>query len=167
MSKYIIDANIFIQAHRKYYPLDVFSCFWNTLNTLAHSQKIISIDKVKNEVMKNNDDLSKWCVQNMPPFFFIDSSPYMSDYGIIINKVNSLNRYKPNALSQFADADIADAFIIATAKSFSISERCIIVTEEVSNPGSISRVKIPDVCNLFDIEYIDTVGMFRELNISF
>lgn len=46
MSVYVLDSNIFIEAHRSNYPLDVATTFWDVLKQLAQEGKIISIDKV-------------------------------------------------------------------------------------------------------------------------
>lgn len=47
MAKYLLDSNIFIQAHRMYYPFDVVPSFWNKILELSNKGIIISIDKVK------------------------------------------------------------------------------------------------------------------------
>lgn len=52
---YIVDSNFFIQAHRMYYPLDVMPSFWQRVMDLADTGRIISIDKVRNEIVKNKD----------------------------------------------------------------------------------------------------------------
>ena len=70
MSVYVIDSNFFIEAHRTSYPLDVASSFWNKVKQLADDGKIISIDKVKKEIYKNEDALKQWCVANLPRGFF-------------------------------------------------------------------------------------------------
>lgn len=66
MKTYVVDSNFFIQAHRATYPLDVATSFWTKVSELAHSGRIISIDKVKNELYDKNDDLEKWCKSNLP-----------------------------------------------------------------------------------------------------
>ncbi|PIB31397.1 hypothetical protein BFP77_02180 [Maribacter sp. 4U21] len=66
---YLIDSNILIQAHRKYYPFDVIPGFWNKLSELAKVGIIKSIDKVKLEVIDNcrdGDLLKDWCKSNLP-----------------------------------------------------------------------------------------------------
>lgn len=35
MPLYVLDTNVFIEAHRDTYPLDVATSFWNTLKKLA------------------------------------------------------------------------------------------------------------------------------------
>jgi len=70
MSIYVVDSNFFIQAHRAHYPFDVAVSFWNKVKQLAHAQKIISIDKVKDEIYGHNDELEEWCKANLPRDFF-------------------------------------------------------------------------------------------------
>ncbi|MDZ7898344.1 MAG: DUF4411 family protein [Arcicella sp.] len=69
MAIFIIDSNFFIEAHRKSYPLDVAFSFWNKVKQLADEGKIISIDKVKNELYDKNDALEEWCRANLPEDF--------------------------------------------------------------------------------------------------
>lgn len=69
---YLIDSNILIQAHRKYYPFDVVPGFWKLLSELAHKGIVKSIDKVKLEVIDNSGDgdlLKDWCIANLPENF--------------------------------------------------------------------------------------------------
>jgi hypothetical protein len=61
MSIFVVDSIFFIQAHRMVYPLDVVVSFWEVLRKLANDGFIISIDKVKNEIYQNNDELKLWC----------------------------------------------------------------------------------------------------------
>lgn len=166
MAKYIIDANILIQAYRKYYTLDVFISFWDRIKYLADTNVICSIDKVKNEILPSGDELSQWCISQLPNDFFIDTSPFIREYSAVIRNVASLNKYTPNAISEFSDSNIADAFLVASALSLNVADDYVLVTEEVSDPQRKKRVKIPDVCPLFNVRWINTIGMFKELNIQ-
>ncbi len=49
---YVMDANIFMQASRNYYPLDFAKPFWDGLVNFAKGGRIMSIDKVYDEIMK-------------------------------------------------------------------------------------------------------------------
>jgi hypothetical protein len=73
MGIYVIDSNFFIQAHRANYPLDIAFSFWNKVKKLAEDGKIISIDKVKNELYDKNDALENWCRTNLLEDFFKES----------------------------------------------------------------------------------------------
>jgi hypothetical protein len=81
MVTYIVDSNFFIQAHRVSYPLDVAYSFWNKVKQLANDGKIISIDKVENEIYDKNDALAEWCRESLPETFFKDTSNVMDAYG--------------------------------------------------------------------------------------
>ena len=70
IAPFLIDSNFFIEAHRTSYPFDVVPSFWVKVKELADNGKIISIDKVQKELMKNNDELSQWCLNNLPSNFF-------------------------------------------------------------------------------------------------
>jgi hypothetical protein len=58
MTKYIVDSNFFIQAHRLNYPLDIAVGYWQQIRKLASLGHIISIDKVMDEIYRNTDDLT-------------------------------------------------------------------------------------------------------------
>ena len=74
MPIYVLDSNYFIQAHRANYPLDVAISFWKKTKQLANEGKIISIDKVRNELYNKNDALEEWCNSNLPNDFFKSSN---------------------------------------------------------------------------------------------
>jgi hypothetical protein len=166
MIVYVIDSNFFIQAHRDSYPLDVAFSFWNKVKQLAHEGKIISIDKVKEELFDKNDALEKWCKENLPENFFKDTSDNLAQYIQITQWVSSKKEhYSPNAINEFLSVDEADAFIIAFALC-DIANRTI-VTQEISRPEMKSKIKIPEPCQALNIRYIKSMEMFRELGETF
>lgn len=166
MPVYVLDSNVFIQAHRLNYPIDVATGFWNTIRQLAEAGTIISIDKVKDELYDRNDVLEEWCRSNLPEDFFKDTSDVMPAYARVSAWAMSRNdHYLPNALNEFLDADEADAFIVAYC--LADHENRILVTQEISEPNRINKVKIPDACGALNISSISTIGMFRQLGVTF
>ena len=164
---YLIDSNILIQAHRKYYPFDVVPGFWNLLSELAHEGIVKSIDKVKIEVIDNSGDgdlLKDWCIANLPEDFFIDSSISIASYIDITTWANSgLHDYTSRALAKFLATDYADSWLTSMAL---FDAKYIIVTEEISAPDIKREIKIPEVCNTFGIRYLNTIELLRELQVS-
>jgi hypothetical protein len=73
--------------------------------------------------------------------------------------------YLPNAIKEFLDADEADAFLIAYSLADPLNRT--IVTQEVSAPQKIGKIKIPDCCNALRVNYVTTIQMFRELKETF
>lgn len=166
MPIYLVDSNFFIQAHRATYPIDIATGFWNKVKQLADSGIIVSIDKVKNELYDKNDALEEWCKANLPTNFFKDSSGIIPEYAKISGwAASKSNHYLPSAISEFLDAEEADAYIIAYALS-DLQNR-IIVTQEVSQPTRKNKIKIPEPCNEFGIKYINIIEMFRTLGETF
>jgi len=167
MPIYVLDSNFFIQAHRANYPLDVVLSFWEKTKQLADEGKIISIDKVKNELFDKNDALEEWCKSSLPDDFFKSSNDVLaSTYPEIIGWANSRrDHYLEKAVTEFSDVDEADAFLIAYA--LADSENRILVTQETSEPTRKNKIKIPDVCNEFGVKSIDTIEMLRTLKETF
>lgn len=164
MGPYVVDSNFFIQAYRSYYPLDIAESFWNKVKQLANEDKIISIDKVRNEIYANNDDLTLWCKSNLSNTFFKDTTQVLNTYGRIVNWAYLMNgHYLQKAIDEFLDVDEADAWLIA----FTLANNLTIVTYEVSSPLGRNKIKIPDVCMNFNVPYVNTIKMFRELGERF
>lgn len=166
MKVYVVDSNFFIQAHRATYPLDVAKSFWLKVHELAKSGTIISIDKVKKELFDKNDDLEDWCKNNLPDDFFKDSSIALSQYSQISSWATSKNdHYLPNAINEFLDVDEADAFLVAYV--LKDVQNLVLVTHEVSDPNRKNKIKMPEPCNHFDVTFMNTIEMFRELGLTF
>jgi hypothetical protein len=166
MVTYIIDSNFFIQAHRVSYPLDVAFSFWNKVKQLAIDGKIISIDKVENEICDKNDALAEWCIENLPENFFKDTSHVMEAYGQVSAwAISRSDHYMLNALNEFLDADEADAFLVAYALTDPLAR--VIVTHEISEPNRKNKIKIPEACNALNVQYVNTMEMFRQLKETF
>ena len=162
MPPYLLDSNFFIQAHRIGFPLDVVPSFWNKVKELAENGKIISIDKVKNEIYRDGDDLEKWCRDNLPLDFFKNASTVITSYAQIVTWAHSKNdQYTQQALNTFMDADEADAWLIAYGYTHSYP----IVTYEISSPSSKKSIKIPDACLPFGVKTLIPIEMFRELGV--
>ena len=170
MTKYLIDANIFIEAHRNFLPIDVATSFWGKMQELASIGKIHSIDKVRNELCIHNDDLKKWIENKLDDnFFWNTTDEVLLKIGEIVQWVQGCPEYNDTAKSKFVRSmDKADVYLVAFA---SLDTDTRIVTRELSNlKGSnnqVGLVKIPDLCNHFNATYIHPAQMFRELGETF
>jgi len=166
MKTYVVDSNFFIEAHRATYPLDIATSFWVKVKELAQQGTIISIDKVKKELFDKNDDLEEWCVNNLPTDFFKDSSIVLQEYGQISSWATSKSdHYLPNAINEFLDVDEADAFLVAFV--LADKQNKVLVTHEISDPKRRNKVKMPEPCTQFGVVYMNTIGMLRELGVTF
>jgi hypothetical protein len=165
MKRYLLDSNIFIQAHRMHYPFDVFPSYWNKLLTLSNNNAISSIDKVKKELceVSTPDQLSVWCINDMDSSFFIDTQECIDKYAEIAIWTHSQSQFTQNAKDEFLSTDLADPWLIA----YALKNDCIIVTHEISQPLARKKIKIPEPCNHFGVKFITPIEMFRELGEQF
>lgn len=161
---FVLDSNFFIQAHRMHYPMDVVPGFWLKIKELAEKRILVSIDKVKDELHLNKDELTVWCEENLPKDFFKGTDVVIQEYIAVTNWANSKSaHYNLAALNEFLDSGEADAWLVA----YSLANGSRIVTHETSEPNRKSKVKIPDVCSPFGISCDNTIEMFRYLGERF
>jgi len=168
MPPFIVDTNFFIQSHRITYPLDVAVNFWQKVKRLSEEEKIISIDKVREEIFKNDDEIKSWIEQNIKSDFFksTETQEVLDEYQRVVNWANSKSmHYVKKAIDEFLEFENADAWLIAYA--LSINKNCQIVTQEKREPNRKSKIKIPEVCNDFNLPYKNIIEMFRELGETF
>ncbi len=136
--------------------------FWRQLVEKG-GQKIILIDKVKEEILRNEDQLSDWLKENENNFTIVEVGKLsvIECYSKIITSVKENQQYKETAKAQFAE--VADSWLCA----YGMSSGDIIVTEEKYEPDSKKSVKIPNVCREFSIDYIGLLEFMRKLDIRF
>lgn len=164
---YLIDSNCFIESKNVSNPLDVATSFWKKIQQLAIAGRIHSIDKVKNELMSINDDLSTWVKDNIPDTFFLETanSSVLAQYQNTIKWADGSGIYTPIAIADYSQASKADAYLVAYASMDPTNIR--IVTNETSGNGSQKRVKIPDACVPMNISCIKIMQMLREIGETF
>lgn len=160
--KYLVDANIFITAHRQRYPFDIAPSFWQQLVDKA-ADKIIIIEKVEDEILRGRDELAQWYNEQRSNFTIlkIPEQEVILSYSKIINSVNENEQYKQSAKDEFAS--IADSWLCA----YALAHEATIVTLEVYQQAAKKRVKIPNIYEEFDIRYIDMLKFMREIGMKF
>ena len=63
---FLLDSNIFIEAYRRYYAFNLCPGFWDSLIWLHEQNRLLSLDKVKDELTEEPDDLSDWAKTVFP-----------------------------------------------------------------------------------------------------
>lgn len=160
---FLLDTNILIEAKERT-PFDVFPTFWEKLREEIIAGHIFTSVKVQDEIHRGNEDdiLVSW-VDSLPESFFINiDASVLTQYQQVINYATSNPVYNQAALSEFSSANIADAFLIATA----LAKQMLLVTNETSEPQRRSKVKIPDVATPLNVTCCSIVDMLRRLSIS-
>lgn len=162
MHRYIIDASVFIQAKNSYYSFDFCPGFWHLLTDLHEANKILSIDKIKGELLEQNDELSEWASDTLDPEFFkkTESQSVLLKYREIMKYVYSQKQYTDAAKADFARG--ADGWLIAYACIF----KCFLVTHEQLAPDAKKTVPIPNIAHIFNVECKDVFDMLRETGVK-
>jgi hypothetical protein len=158
-SVYVLDANVFIEAARRYYAFDLGTKFWDILLHHANEGTIESIDRVlKQDLDKGKDELKDWAnSQFNHAFRSTDEEDVTESYGKVMTWVQGQSQYIDAAKAEFAKEP--DGWLVA----YALARGRIVVTQEVLAPDAKNRVKIPNVCEAFQIRYVDTFKMLREL----
>jgi hypothetical protein len=162
-ARYVLDANVFIQAKHTYYAFDVCPGYWKAL--LAHHERsnLCSIDRVRKELLALSDELAAWVKSKVPDEFFVSTvDPTVAQwFGKMMAWVQAQAQYLPAAKAEFAEK--ADGWLIAYAKTHGHR----LVTLETPNPAVKKKVPIPNVCDAFGVRYLDTFDMLRALKLRF
>jgi len=157
---FLLDSNVFIEAHRRYYALDICPGFWECLTHHCRQSHVLSIDRVRGEI-KEGDHLDEWMQQAPKGLFATTKDEAVAKaFGNIQDHVQDNARYKQEAKAEFAR--VADGWLIA----YAIVHKCTVVTLEVPREGR-NKVQIPDVCDAFKVRDIDTYRMLRSLKAEF
>ena len=157
---YLLDANIFVEAKKRYYGFDVCPGFWKWLIAKNREEKIFSIEKVRDEMIVGNDDLSEWVDSPEMKNFFINPNEELLPFLERIGKWLTPKNYTLSAKNIFLHS--ADYYLVAQA----LAGKYTVVTHEVHS-NSPKKVKIPDVCLGVGVGHITTFEMLRRENARF
>lgn len=168
-TKYLIDANVFIQAKNLFYRFDFCQAFWEWITQAYHAGIVFSIDKVRAELAKGKDDdpIRLW-IDRLPKEFFMPDTKdnaVMNTYREVMKWNVANTHYSEHAKKEFARAEVADAFLISVAKA----HKCVIVTHELSKPDARKRVPIPnaaDACGVKSMMIYDLLSHYAKGNFT-
>jgi hypothetical protein len=161
----VLDSGVFIQSHRYHYALDIVPGFWVSLIKQYEADMLISIDRVKEEVLNGGkgDALEDWVKQQAPKALFASTKDVKvaKVYGEMVNWVQANVHYTDVAKRIFAAN--ADGWVAAYAKVHGL----VLVTHEKFNAEKKKEVPLPNVCKQFGVECILPFEMLRRLKIQF
>lgn len=147
--RFVLDANVLIEAHRRYYAFDIAPSFWRILAELADQGHVISIDRVKNELLRSGyeDALARWAVSHFDQWFVsTDNDEVIEAYRELMNWSMGEPQYYSYAKDQFAS--VADSWLVAFAKAYD----CVVVTQEQYKGEAKSKIHIPNACVAMGVE---------------
>jgi hypothetical protein len=159
--RYVLDANAFIQAKRRFYGFEFCSGYWRALQWHQQQGRLCSIDRVRDELVRGGDDLTDWVQQKFGDAAFADTSTaaVAATFAQMLAWVMAQPQFLDTAKTEFQQ--VADGWLAAYAKI----NGCVVVTLEEFDPVIKKKVPLPNVCRAFDVEPITPFEMLRRLNV--
>lgn len=159
--KFLLDTNIFIEAKNRYYGFDICPGFWDWMDGVC-GQDVGSIETVCDELMDGGDELAAWAKDRKDAAWFlkVDDDATQGNFAAVANYVAG-EQYSQAAVDKFLAK--ADPWLIAKA----ITVGAKIVTHEMPEPASKKRVPIPNVCNHFGVQCVNTFDALRHFAAAF
>lgn len=150
---YLLDANVFIQAKNLHYGLDFCPAFWQWMIDNGINNRVLSIDKIADEIAAGADELTQWAKEKGSDLFRVTDAHVAAQLGRVSTWVTT-QQYEPVAVSTFLQA--GDFFLIAHA----LAGGHTVVTHEVA-ANSAKRIKIPNVCVGLAVPFMTLYQMLR------
>ncbi len=157
--KYCLDSNVLIQAWQKYYSPIKCPSYWEMLNDLGANNIIFIPEEVFNEIVRTDDDLTKWLKSSKIPIRKTDEQ--------VTKCLQDIYSADPNhkyLVDNTKARSLADPWVIAHA----LRENATVVTkEEKVTAKNTKKIKIPNVCEKMNVSWINDFQLIDELGIMF
>lgn len=157
--KYCLDANVLIQAWQKYYSPKICPSYWDLLDSFGTKNIIFLPEMVYDEIVRTDDDLSKWLKSSKIPIRKIDEQ--------VTKCLKDIYSADPNhkyLVDNTKARSLADPWVIAHA----LREDAVVVTkEEKVTALNSTKIKIPNVCDKMNVSWINDFQLIEELGIRF
>ncbi|MEW5704327.1 MAG: DUF4411 family protein [Pseudomonadota bacterium] len=153
MTRYLLDANIFIQAKNLHYGFDFCPAFWDWLVSRNQVGQVASIEKVGDELQAGGDELSDWATVRGRAFFLPPDDPVLPALARVSAWATG-QTYEPAAIATFLQ--VADYWLVAHALAHGFT----VVTHEVP-ADSTRKIKIPNACIGLSLTCVSPYEMLR------
>lgn len=158
---YVLDADVFIRAKNDHYSFELVPAFWDWLDMANRQGTVFSVQRVREELMAGNDELTDWVKDRQDPFFLPGDTDTVAALTTVSGWINTQGRFDQAAKATFLAG--ADLFLVAHA----LAHRYTIVTHEKPEPSARKRVKIPDACQGLGVSFVTPFDMLRAEGVRF
>ena len=155
--KYVFDSDSLINLFGHYYP-ETFRTLWEKFHALVAAGELISVREVFNEIGSRDDSLASWAKEQKNILFLESTTEELKFVGEIfqVRHFQAMIRKQ----ERLKGKPVADPFVIARAK---VSGACVVTQEKKTEHAA----KIPNVCDYFEIRWINLEGFMKEENWTF
>jgi hypothetical protein len=157
---YLLDTGVFVEAHRRWYGRDIVPGFWEALLHFQGAGRLCSLDRCRDEIHEG-DALAIW-IADAPSQLFASTAdvPTVQTYAEIMAWATAAD-FTDGAKAEFAGG--ADGWLVA----YGALHDLIVVTHETHQADRKNKVKIPNACEQFGVDWLDTFEMLRQLEVRF
>ena len=134
---YCLDANVLIQAWQKYYSPKFCPTYWDVLNELGSQNKIFIAEEVFDEIIRTEDDLSKWLKTSQIPVHNTNEN-----VAACLKHIYAKDPSHYTLVDNTRNRSLADPWIIAHALNVGAT---VVTKEEKITAINSNRIKIPNV----------------------
>lgn len=162
---FLLDTNCFITPCNTFYPFSFAPAYWDVILQEQEKGRICTIEEVREEIFRKEDQIKSWMESNVfsKDFFRSMDECAMKKFSEIINWVYSHPVFS-NAEKEKFSSQKTDGFLVSYAGSRNI----VLVTLEKRQPDpKCKKIKIPNLCEQFQVESIDLFEMLKRLGVSF
>jgi hypothetical protein len=150
---YLLDANVFVQAKKLHYGLDFCPAFWEWLIEENAAGRVVSIEKVSDEIEAGADELWDWAKARGNGFFLKPDAALPAALARVSTWATTQN-YEPAAVNTFLQ--VADYYLVGHA----LAHGNTVVTHEIPSTSK-KRIKIPDACIGLNVKCVTPFEMLR------
>ena len=161
--RFLLDANCFIEPSKTCYPFCFAPAFWDALIQGHKSQMIFTLSKVKKEILV--DEIRDWFGQQDFPGSFVlkETTDTVRNYAMIQKWVTQHPFFSQVEKNKFAD-NKTDGYLVAHAKAYNMT---VVTQEKLIVDPTTKKVKIPNLCQQFGVQYLNLFEMLKQLDVRF
>lgn len=142
--KYIIDTSSLIsQKSNERHPRETYQTLWENIDRLISNKVIVLAKELLDEI---SDKEIKEILSKLDFCSLVVDEEIQELVAEVVSKQPKLLSFKKGTSS-------GDAFLIATARSYSLT----VITEENQDKDN----KIPQICKSFDVPCVDILGLCK------
>jgi hypothetical protein len=138
--KYLIDADVLIQAKNAHYRFALCPGFWDWLDQANQAGTIHSVERIYEEIRSGGDDLADWATERRDRFFLAPDDAVVAAMPSVAQWAEDQPNYRQAARRSFEES--GDFYLVGHA----LANELTVVTQEASAPNSETSIKIPDAC---------------------
>ena len=164
MRVYWIDTGFMVQNWHRLHKKPRYPKFWEFV-AASIDKGVIRMPKIAyNELMKKEDDLTRWCRDRRERGLCVPIDPDVEEhYRYIAARVEVTRGTRHQKAKSLSGADL---WVIAYARATANSEG-VVVTQEDPAKKNDYRVKMPNVCRDVGVVWMDTYLMLDDLDPRF